>query len=782
MLIDFTPRLYQETIFNTASLKNTLVVLPTGLGKTAIALMLAEQRLSLYPKSKVVFFAPTKPLAEQHLATFQKHMTNKSMALFTGAVSPKKRKELFKQSQIIFSTPQGFENDILGSEITFEDVSLIVFDEAHRATGNYAYVFLAKQYEKQGKYARILALTASPGSELEKINEIIETLHIEEIEIRTEKDNDVKQYVQEVDINWIKAELPQEYVEIKKSLEVCFKSKLFEIKQKGYITKIDQMSKKDLIALQGALMGKVSKGEKDFDILKSVSLIAEALKVYHGLELIETQGVNPLIEYMEKLNTDSITSKTKATKNLVEDANFKTALIKARTAAEKNIEHPKLTKLRELITREVSQEKKIIVFSHYRDMAKDLLEELNKIKGVKAVLFVGQASKKNTKGLSQKEQKAIIEDFKAEKFNILVATSVAEEGLDIPQVDQVIFYEPVPSAIRHIQRRGRTGRQEKGQVIILMTKDTRDEHYRWSAFRKERKMKSYLEDLRTKIILTKNKQKEKKKDKTLLDYSYAESTSKDYEPKKELRAIPQQLEPPQQILSQQEIIPNQRAEPITQTIQAKQIKIFADQRERSSLILKNLMDMDVRLSIEQLSIGDFILSARVGVEYKKIPDFVDSIIDGRLLSQIKSLKQNFTRPLIIIEGEEDLFSQRNIHPNAINGMIATIAVSYGIPLIRTKNYFETANLLYIIARREQEESENNYTMHDKKPMTEKELQEYIISALPGIGGGLSKPLLKRFKSIKNVINADLDELKEVEKIGEKKAKAIKDIIEKEYLE
>ncbi len=733
MLKDFTPRLYQETILATAARKNTLVVLPTGLGKTGIAMLLAAQRLRQYPNSKVVFFAPTKPLCEQHLGTFTKHidLPEDELALFTGAISPKKRKELFQKARIIFSTPQGFENDVLGSEITFHDVSLVIFDEAHRASGDYSYTFLAKQYEKTAQYPRILALTASPGSELDKINEILENLFIEEIEIRTERDSDVREYVQEIEMARVIVSLPKEYIEIRHYLDLSFRTKILELKKKNLLQGLSQPGKKDLLLLQGQLMGELSRGERDFDMMKAVSVAAEALKIYHALELIETQGVRPLKEYLNKLESEARAGKTQAAKNLFMDVNFKSALIKTDSAIEMNIEHPKLGKLREMVSGKVRDvpDAKLIVFSQFRDTASEIVSTLNGLDGISATLFVGQARKKET-GLSQKEQKRIIDDFKGGRFNCLVATSVAEEGLDIPEVDSVIFYEPVPSAIRHIQRRGRTGRHERGEVTILMAKGTRDETYHWSAQRKEKKMRSHLEDLRNRIILAKER---KRAEKTLADFG-----------------------------------------------EEKEIKIFADHREKGSQVLKELVDLGIRLNLSQLDVGDFVLSSRCAAEYKTVPDFVDSIIDGRLLLQSKAMRQGFQRPLFIIEGEGDLFSQRKVHPNAINGMLATIAVSYGIPILRTKNPKETANLLSIIARREQEEDQSSYTPHERKPLSEKEIQEYIISAFPGIGPTLARPLLKRFGSVRGVINASVDELKDVEKIGDKKARSMKDIIEKDY--
>src|SRR5437016_265200 len=144
-------------------------------------------------------------------------------------------------------------------------------------------------------------------------------------------------------------------------------------------------------------------------------------------------------------------------------------------------------------------ESKVIVFAHYRETADRVTQELARIPGLRPVRFVGQASHGKDIGLSQKEQVEILEKFKAVEVNVIVATSIGEEGLDIPQVDLVVFYEPVPSEIRTIQRRGRTGRSAAGRVIMLVTKDTRDEAYLYSARRKERKMHVELDRLRKEL-------------------------------------------------------------------------------------------------------------------------------------------------------------------------------------------------------------------------------------------------------------------------------------------
>ncbi len=733
---NFTPRLYQETIFATCCSKNTLVVLPTGLGKTNIFLMLAAQRLMQYPQSKVLFIGPTRPLIEQYKKVFLKHfeIEESAIATFTGFVSPEKRAEQWKNSHVIFSTPQGLENDILSDRIDLADVSLLGIDEAHRAVGDYAYVFLAKQYLKKARFPRILALTASPGSDLERIGEVCKNLFIEDIEVRSDDDPDVKPYVQEVVMDWVKVDLPQSFIEIQKLISHFLNERLQKLKDWGILHRSDvkYVNKGDLISLQGQIRGRIASGEQDTVLWNSISVLAEIMKMQHALELVETQGIAPLYLYLTRLDDEGTRTKVRAVKNIVKDLSFRSALCKAEKLFSEKVQHPKMHELCRIVAQELGQEgsKKVIVFNNYRDNAAEIEKALNALPGIKAKLFVGQQKKGGT-GLSQKQQKRIIEQFSALEYNALVATSVGEEGLDIPSVDLVIFYEPIPSAIRHIQRRGRTGRLEKGKVIVLMANHTRDEAYRWVAHHKEKRMHRTLTSLKNNM----HELLQKPESGTLKRFFIAD----------------------------------------------EKIRIYADHREKGSGVIKELAELDAAIRLEQLPNADYIVSSRVGIEFKTTEDFVQSIIDGRLLLQLKDLKQGFERPLIIIEGQEDLYALRNVHENAIRGMLATIAVSYGIPVLRTKNPRDSAGLIFIIAKREQEETAKDFSPHgEKREMSLREWQEFIVSSLPGIGGALAKPLLKRFKTVKKVINAKEETLQKVEKIGPTKARRMREVVDREY--
>ncbi|MBI2669501.1 DEAD/DEAH box helicase [Candidatus Woesearchaeota archaeon] len=743
MLHDFIPRLYQQTILGTAAHKNTLVVLPTGLGKTGIALLLTAQRLHQYPHSKILLLAPTKPLCEQHVETFRKHLEIplEKIVCFTGSVSPEKRELMWKDAQIIIATPQGLENDVINQRVKLDEVSLLVFDECHHAVGDYSYVWLAQQYDKLAKYPRILALTASPGSDMEKIKEICKNLSIEKVEVRTEKDLDVRQYVQEISIGWIKVEFPGEYKQVQKYLKDCLKSKLIEMQQHGYANSAE-LTKGELLMLQGELQQKISSGQHDFEMLRSISLLAEALKVEHALELVETQGMKPLYKYIAKLQQEALTSKVKATKNLSLDLNFKSAAYLAGELVAKGIDPPKILKLRELVEKQMQEnsEAKIIIFTQYRDTAEEIIRCVSAL-NIKNHIFVGQA-KKDGLGFSQKQQKEILDKFRNGEFNVLCSTSVGEEGLDIPKVDKVIFYEPIPSAIRSIQRRGRTGRLEKGEVTILVTVGTRDEAYRWTAFHKEKGMHRHLEALKR-------------------EFQSQQDQFSHQLPKDQVQA------PVQSGLAQFDSVVN------------SVIAILADHREKDNKVVKELIELGISVKTVQLEAADYVVSGRVGVELKKIPDFVDSIIDGRLLEQARDLKKNFERAVVIIEGEEDIYSVRKVHANAIRGMLASIVLDFGVPVLYTKNPRDTAGLLAVMAKREQDKS-RDFSYHERKPHALWEQQEFFVSSLPNIGVQTARKLLERFGSVKSIVNASREELISIDGVGEKTAERIRNLFEGEY--
>jgi len=486
-MINLNPRDYQKAIFETAKENNTLVVLPTGLGKTLIAVLLSIERLKKHPGSKILFLAPTKPLVDQHLQTYQSLLPElfADLQLFTGEINAKKRQEIWQTAEIIFSTPQCIANDLENRLYDLREVSLLVMDEAHRCLKNYDYTKVVQCYKNQSDNIRIIGLTASPGSDQDLVKQICKHLDISEIEIRTRESSDVKQYLQEREFEKVDVDFPKEFIEIRVLLKRIWDEKVDKLRSRSLL--FGPANKITLLKLQTRLAAQVS--PRNFNAMHGMSLTAQAIKISHAIELLETQTLSGLRDYMNSLIKQAEEKKSKGVQTLVNGPDFNAAMLSLTELLKKEVEHPKIEEISNIVKAQFEENKnsKIIIFTQFRETASRIVEKLKNIPEVKASVFIGQAKKLNM-GLSQKEQKAVIEKFKSNELNILCATSIGEEGLDIPEVSAVIFYEPIPSAIRKIQRAGRTARLSPGKLKILVTKDTRDEINHYASNAREKKM------------------------------------------------------------------------------------------------------------------------------------------------------------------------------------------------------------------------------------------------------------------------------------------------------
>ncbi|MFH1222452.1 MAG: DEAD/DEAH box helicase family protein [Candidatus Micrarchaeota archaeon] len=465
------PRAYQLAIYHSVLENgNTLVVLPTGMGKTLIALMLIEK---LRQKGRCLLLTPTKPLARQHYESVREllPLDEADVELMTGDLTPEKRKELYAKS-VIIATPQTVRND-LENNITTNDFALCIFDECHRAVGDYAYVQIAAAL----KNSLIVGMTASPGGKRERINEVLTSINVKNIEIRTSEDADVAPYIKKSTIKWIPVDLTPALKDIKVNLDALSSRYARDLGALGFPPPVKH---KGMFIKMGEKLRNMQDGRKFPALIKYYAL----LNVLHMSELLETQGTYALRTYMEKVDEKDSKSATMLmhTPQMVEVKK----LIYSR-----DDEHPKLKKLIEIVKSLAG--KKMIVFAQYRDQIKKIEDEL-KAAGIPVKQFVGKKD-----GVTRKMQEETIAEFRDDKFNVLVASCIGEEGLDIPKVDAVIFYEPIPSEIRSIQRRGRAARLKEGEVHILMTRGTRDEYYYWSALNKEKKMKQILYSMQTGI-------------------------------------------------------------------------------------------------------------------------------------------------------------------------------------------------------------------------------------------------------------------------------------------
>jgi Fanconi anemia group M protein len=497
-LNNIEPRGYQKEIFKTCVDKNCLVVLPTGLGKTLIALMLTIERMKTYPREKVLFLAPTKPLAEQHLKYFKKNLPELfgEMQLFTGSVNAENRKKIWQTADIIFSTPQCIANDVRKNMYNLKDVCLLIEDEAHRCIKNYDYNYIAQEYERQSLHPRIIGLTASPGSEKSKIKDICKNLFIEEVELRGRESSGVKEYLQELEFEKIMLDFPPEFEDIRKVILKLFNEYVEELRVRKVL--FGPASKTDLINLQKKISATISRNFTNFNYMQGASACAQAIKLQHALELLETQTLAGFHKYLKSLVEQASKKQSKGVVRLVSRPEFNFVLSQSNELLIKGMEHPKMQKLIDIIIdeKEKNNKLKMIIFTQFRETAANISKKINEINNIKSRVFIGQAKKDGAEGTNQKQQKRIIEEFSAGEIDVLCATCIAEEGLDIPEVNIVVFYEPVPSAIRAIQRAGRTARLMKGKLIMLITKKTRDEAFFYVSKYREKKMKSAIESIK----------------------------------------------------------------------------------------------------------------------------------------------------------------------------------------------------------------------------------------------------------------------------------------------
>ena len=508
-------REYQKNISNHALSKNTLIILPTALGKTIISLLVSVNTLYNYRSKRILILAPTRPLVNQHWKSFLSYLKflDEQTALVTGKIPPYARSIIWNRNEIrlVFSTPEVVRNDIREKRLELNNFYLVIFDEAHRAVKDYAYTFIADQYMKHRSFPLILGLTASPGSDKDKIQEICNNLYTEHLEYKTEEDPDVMRYINPINIDWEWFDLPSEYQYVKSILKSMLDEKLDWLISRKIITKNSKwIFKRDLISVGDELRRTLITipEERRRSLYFALMQQSNALSLMYCIELMESQGFYSLETFLNRIQEEG----GKSHKMLIDD----NRIIEIRRLVEQlDKEHPKIQHLIKILCerfnsqissknahnlgrRESEKGSRVLIFTQYRDTAQHIVELLTKNK-IRASKFVGQSKRQGDPGMKQEEQNAILEKFREAEFNVLVATSIAEEGLDIPEVDLVVFYEPIPSEIRHIQRRGRTGRKNLGSVLILATKDTIDQRYLDVSRKKIQKMKSILSSIDTQL-------------------------------------------------------------------------------------------------------------------------------------------------------------------------------------------------------------------------------------------------------------------------------------------
>lgn len=707
-------RKYQIDLAKESSEQNLLAVLPTGLGKTAIALLLVAHYLSKDSAARCLILAPTRVLVHQHYSFLCDHLAvdREDIGVLTGEDTYGDRKNIWAK-RVVCATPQVMESDLRRKNCDIQSFALIVFDEVHRAVGNHAYTMIATMYNELKKDGRVLGMTASLPSDRKKVDEIVSKLKIAKVEVRDERDEDVKPYVFKTDVEWIELKLSPPLENIQKLMKDALEARLKLLEDAALI----KQNRYGSITLRDLLRLRMKVEQIQSSLLRSA--LFSSIRLLHALNLLETQSLSSYKAFMDRLIARK---RGYGMGELLNDSRVKLAYDRAQEALNEGIEHPKMAEVLKLCEK-VKAGERAIIFASYRDTVDQIYTALVK-NGFRAGYLIGKSGKT---GQSQKKQVQALEELRAGIYDILVATQVGEEGLDVAECNLVLFYDNVPSAVRFVQRKGRTGRKKEGHMYVLITKGTRDEAYYWLSRRRLRDVKKVAGALSL-----------DKENGGPLDTFMKPSSTHSEAP-----------------------------------------LVYVDTRELAQFV-ERLRSRGAQVQVQQLEIGDFVASSEVVIERKTADDFVKSIFDGRLFKQLMSMSEKYPRPVLIIQG--DFKRIIGIGEAAFYGAIASVISDFKTPVLIASSEREVAEVVYHIARREQIEKKREMKIREgRKPATLSESQRYVVSGIPGVDAVLADRLLSKMTSLEHLFAAGESDLQEVEGIGEVMAKRIRQLSTARYI-
>ena len=733
-------RAYQLSALDHCLSASTLLVLPTGMGKTPIEVMALAERLK-QPGGRGIMLAPTNALVNQHLSDMRALLNlpeQQEIVALTGSIPPKKRREIWEAATIVIATPQVVRNDVQNGLTHLSDVALLIIDEAHRANGNHAMAQVGDLFAEQHPDGLVLAATASPGHIEAEINEVCVRLRIENIHVRPPGDALLAPYATGLEVNDVVVEVPDELRLLANPLQLWLSRIVERLRRLGFYTRQGHVTAGGLQEAQKRISASISKGESfGYRAAKENGI---AMRLNHLISSILCQGVAATRETLSRIGQGGKDEK-KSAREFAADPRI--VQLKD-TLAEMNEIHSKVTMVRRMVRRQLkeSPDSRIIVFANFRDTVDEISRVLSDVENAVPQRFVGQASRDGSSGMSQKMQLESLDTFRSGEANVLVATSVGEEGLDVPNADLVIFYEPVGSEIRTIQRRGRTGRQRAGTVHVLIAKDTRDEGARASAKHREQRMFRSIQQVRRKrggVAMRYEGENldsfglsdgqdassflkaESERLAPELNDSVAPAIVRDTEPTSQVQTpapetLARKMRPtgqigldsfPAQTQSSRLIVepPLMSIENLSinfdeiQYPESDGVIVSIDHREGKSALAARLRQEGLTVEVINLPVGDIRISDRILIERKTSRDFVDSLLDGRLLDQATRLVGAAPRAMLILEGS-DLFQHRAVSGQAIMGALATLTLDYGLPVVTSSDTAETARFVAVSARRE----------------------------------------------------------------------------------
>ena len=453
-------REYQTNLANDVKNQNSLIVLPTGLGKTTIALQVIADYMQ-NGTGGVLFLAPTRVLVNQHYEFLKENLLIADIGIVTGEDLLSKRKKKWMNS-VVCATPEITKNDFARNIVSPNQFALVIFDEAHRTIGDYAYSIIAKYFENTN--TRILAMTATLPSEKEKAKEIVTRLHIKNLIERSDESSDVKPYIQKTETEWVKVDLTKEMKAIQMCIKLALEERYKELRKNG----LRLSDNKSLSQLLNARQFVLTQNRR------SAKPLFTAIRITYALNIFEAHGITSFLKFCDRTRE----KKGAGIKELFEtDPNFTRAISLAKNQQSNGLEHPKIDRLVDILH---DVKSKVLIFSSYRDSVNVIHQKLLDM-NISAEILIGKSGET---GLKQKKQIETVQRFRDGVTKALIATRVGEEGLDISEVNLVIFYDNVPSSIRFVQRKGRTGRKDRGRLVVLIAKNTIDETYYFIGKRK----------------------------------------------------------------------------------------------------------------------------------------------------------------------------------------------------------------------------------------------------------------------------------------------------------
>ena len=488
---------YQLDAVNESLSGSMLLVLPTAAGKTAVAWMVIAEKM-IEKEGKILLIAPTVALVNQHLKGINKILALEEIKpiSITGQNTANKREEMWLSSRIAIATPQVVRNDVIKGILKIEEYSLVILDEAHHCTGEHAMAQVGRLYNSISQNPLILGMTASPGSNISQVEEICKNLNLERIHLRTPDDPMISEYLSNLEVQEIKVSVPEEILSLTNPLILWQKGIVDREKRLGIYIMPGEINQIGLSNAMERAKRAINSGKKS--AYSSISQIGIAMRLHHLINHMLCQGTAASREFLHRLENEN---KNKSVRNFMRDIRIQNLLLEIK---KKNEIHSKVGAVRRLVRERLRRniDSKIIIFASFRDTITVLDEAMRDLKDVRAIQFIGQSNRSSGDGLKPKEQIKRLEGFRNGSSNVLISTSVGEEGLDIPTADLVIFYEPVSSETRTIQRRGRTGRQREGEIIILIAEGTRDENARSAALKRERNMHKAVQRVKRKLSLS----------------------------------------------------------------------------------------------------------------------------------------------------------------------------------------------------------------------------------------------------------------------------------------